>query len=176
MRYIKTGFALLIAVTAVAEAQQPDRGRGRRGGPPGDSGMVAVRRAIQRLIREQVQPTDAQMRDLQAIDSRFEPRKMALNRDEQGVRRELRQALMDTTNVDQARVGQLLDRMVAFPGRRAALMEEEQKALAGVLSPVQRAKYHAIQEQLRRRIEQGRGGPGRAGQPPGRPGRPPERK
>jgi Spy/CpxP family protein refolding chaperone len=58
--------------------------------------------------------------------------------------------------------------MVAFPGRRAALMEEEQKALAEVLTPVQRAKYHAIQEQLRRLIQQGRGGP-----PPAR-GRPPQ--
>jgi Spy/CpxP family protein refolding chaperone len=164
MRYIRTAFALLLAVSMVAGAQD-GRGRGRRGD---GQAMAAARQAIERLIRTQVQPTDAQMQQLRAIDQRFEPQRMTLNRDEAQVRRELRQAMMDTSNVDQNRIGQLVDRMVTFPGRRAALMEEESRAIAGVLTPLQRARYHAIQEQLRRRIEQGRGGPpaGR-GKPPG---------
>ena len=170
MRLMQRSVALLLLGVAVAGAQEP--GRGRRGGPPRDStrgqGMAAAREAIERLIRTQVRPTDDQMAKLRQIDARFEPRRTTLNRDEMTVRRDLRLALMDSTNVDQARIGQLLDRMVAFPGRRAALMEEEQKALAEVLTPLQRAKYHAIQEQIRRRIEQGRGGG-----PPGR-GRPPQ--
>lgn len=170
MRHMKTGLALLLLASAVASAQEPPRGRGRRGGPPpGDSlgaprDMRAARQAIERLIRTQVQPTEAQMRQLQAIDARFEPLRVELNRDEMSVRRDLRRAMQDTANIDEGKIGQLLDRMVAFPAKRAALMEQEQKALAGVLTPLQRAKYHAIQEQLRRRIEQGRGGP-----PPGRP-------
>lgn len=163
MRYIHAALALVLAVSSVASAQD-GRGRGRRGD---GQAMAAARQAIERLIRTQVQPTDAQMQQLRAIDQRFEPQRMTLNRDEAQVRRQLRQAMMDTTNVDQNRIGQLVDRMVAFPGRRAALMEEESKAIAGVLTPLQRARYHAIQEQLRRRIEQGRGGP-----PSGR-GKPP---
>jgi Spy/CpxP family protein refolding chaperone len=131
--------------------------------------MAAARQAIERLIRTQVNPTDDQMAKLRQIDQRFTPRRVQLDREETQVRRDLRQALIDSANLNEAKVGQLLDRMIAFPGRRAALMEEEQKSLAEVLSPVQRAKYHAIQEQLRRRIEQGRGGGG----PPGR-GRPPQ--
>ncbi|HET9425612.1 MAG TPA: Spy/CpxP family protein refolding chaperone [Gemmatimonadaceae bacterium] len=171
MRYLKAGFALLLVASSLVEAQEPPRGRGRRGGPPRDStgapvDMRAARQAIERLIRNQVRPTDAQLRQLQAIDARFEPQRAQLNREEMSVRRELRQSMQDTANLDEAKIGQLLDRMIAFPARRAALIEQEQQALAGVLTPLQRAKYHAIQEQLRRRIEQaGRGGP---------PGRPPE--
>ena len=165
MRQMKTAFLLMLAVASVASAQEPGRGRGRRGGGQRDMprNEVVARQAIERLIRTQVQPTEQQMKQLQAIDARFEQQRIELNRSEMSVRRELRQAMMDSANVDEAKIGQLLDRMVTFPGRRAAIMEAESKELAGVLTPLQRAKYHAIQEQLRRRIEQGRGGP-----PPGR--------
>ena len=165
MRHIKTAFILTLALATVATAQEPGRRGGRRGDMP--MNQVAARQAIERLIRTQIQPTDQQMKQLQAIDARFEPQRIELNREEMTVRRQLRQAMLDSTNVDEARIGQLLDRMVTFPGRRAAIMEAESKALAGVLTPLQRAKYYAIQEQLRRRIEQGRGGPPPGRKPPG---------
>jgi periplasmic protein CpxP/Spy len=172
MRHINTALSLLLLATTVAGAQDP--GRARRGGQPRDSvrggpGMAAARQAIEKVIRNQLQPTEEQMTRLRQVDQQFMPRRMELDRDEQQTRRQLRQAMLDTTNVNEARIGQLLDRMITFPGRRAALMEEEQKSLAQFLSPLQRAKFNAIQEQLRRRIDQGRGGP-----PPGR-GRPPQR-
>jgi Spy/CpxP family protein refolding chaperone len=172
MRHLKIVLALLVVASTVSAAQNPQRGRGRRPGPPaGDSlgaprEVRAVRQAIERLIRTQVRPTDAQMKQLQAIDARFEPRRAKLNRDEMQVRRQLRQAMTDSANVDEAKIGDLLDRMIAFPGQRAALVESEQKELARVLTPIQRARYHAIQEQLRRRIEQGRGGQAARGRPP----------
>jgi Spy/CpxP family protein refolding chaperone len=160
MRYLNKTLALLALSATVGMAQQPQRGgRGR--------GMVQARQAIERLIRNQVQPNDDQMVKLRQIDQRFMARRVDLDREEQQVRKELRRAMLDTANVDQNHIGQLLDRTIGFPGRRAALMEEEQKALGEVLTPLQRAKYHAIQEQLRKRIEQGRG------QQPGR-GRPPQ--
>ncbi|MEO5566948.1 MAG: Spy/CpxP family protein refolding chaperone [Gemmatimonadaceae bacterium] len=164
MRYLQTGLALLLVVSTVAGAQDPQqRGRGRRGGPPGDMprNQMMARQAIERLIRNQVRPTETQMKQLQAIDARFEPQRVRLVREEMSVRQQLRQAMLDSANVDEARIGQLLDQMVTFPGKRAAIVEAEQRELAGVLTPLQRARYHAIQEQLRRRIEQGRGGPPR---------------
>jgi Spy/CpxP family protein refolding chaperone len=165
MRDSSKAFAFLLLAATVAGAQDPGRGgRGRRDG----ENMKAARQAIEKLIRTQVQPTDDQMVKLRQIDQQYVPRRIQLDREEQQVRRDLRQAMLDSANVDQSKIGQLVDRMVTFPGRRAALMEEEQKSLAQVLSPLQRAKFNAIQEQLRRRIEQGRGGP-----PPGR-GRPPQ--
>jgi Spy/CpxP family protein refolding chaperone len=158
IRHVNKALAFLLLAATVAGAQEP--GRGRRGGGGRDN-MVAARQAIEKLIRNQVRPTDEQMIKLRQIDQRFMPRRTQLDREEQQVRGDLRRAMLDTANVNEARIGQLLDRMIGFPGRRAALMEEEQKSLAEVLTPLQRAKYHAIQEQLRRRIEQGRGGPPR---------------
>lgn len=169
IRLLTTALSLAVLAASVTEAQEPGRGRGRRGGPPGEmalTGQRAARQAIARLIRTQVQPNENQMRQLQAIDARFEPQRVALIREEMSVRQQLRQAMLDTANVDETKIGQLLDRMVTFPGRRAAMMEAEQKELAAVLSPLQRAKYHAIQEQVRRRIEQGRGRPAGGARPP----------
>lgn len=165
MRSPGKALAFLMLASAAAIAQEPGRGGRDRRDP---ANMAAARQAIEKLIRERVRPTDDQMAKLRQIDQQYVPRRIQLDREEQQVRRDLRQAMLDTANIDQGKIGQLLDRMVAYPGRKAALMEEEQKSLAQVLSPLQRAKFNAIQEQLRRRIEQGRGGP-----PPGR-GRPPQ--
>jgi Spy/CpxP family protein refolding chaperone len=169
MRHASKALTFLLLAATVAGAQEP--GRGRRGGGGGGAdnpggNMRAARQAIERLIRNQVRPTDEQMVKLRQIDQRFMPRRTQLDREEQQVRADLRQAMLDSANLNEPRIGQLLDRMISFPGRRAALMEEEQKSLAEVLTPLQRAKYHAIQEQLRRRIDQGRGGP-----PPRKPPR-----
>jgi Spy/CpxP family protein refolding chaperone len=171
MRYAMKALSLVVLATTVAAAQEP--GRGRRGQPRdsarGGPGLAAARQAIEKAIRAQLQPTEEQMARLRQVDQQFVPRRLQLEREEMQTRRELRQAMLDSTNLNEGRIGQLLDRMVTYPGRRAALMEEEQKALAQFLSPIQRAKFNAIQEQLRRRIEQGRGGsPGR-GRPPQQP-------
>jgi hypothetical protein len=168
MRYVHKGLALLLLASAAVGAQDPpDRGgRGRRGGPGPNATRDSVRIAIERAIRREVQPTDEQMVKLRQVDRRFEPRRTTLNDEEVAVRRDLIQAMRDTANINQTLIGQLHERMIAFPGRRAALMQEEQKALAEFLTPFQRAKYHAVQEQLRRRIEQGRGGARGRGRPP----------
>lgn len=164
------GILALMLVTSAVEAQGPPPGRGVGHRALGDSlrppagGQRAARQAIERVIRTQVRPTETQLRQLQGIDARFEPQRIQLNREEMGVRRQLRQLMLDTANTDQSRIGEALDLLVTFPGRRAALLEAEQKELGSVLTPLQRAKYQAIQEQVRRRIQQGRGGP-----PPGSP-------
>jgi len=165
MRFpVLAAFALSLSATAVS-AQQPARGGGaggRRGaGAPPEMarGQRAVRQALERLVRKQVQPTEAQLRQLQALDQRLEPQRVTLMREEQATRLMLRQLMLDTANVDQAKIGDALDRLVKFPARRAALMEAEQKELSTILNPLQRARYQAIQEQVRRQIERGRGGP-----------------
>lgn len=163
-------FLALLLASGVTSAQSQGRGgSGRRGGgePPSGNpqrGQMAARRAIERKVRVEVQPTETQLRQLQALDKRFEPQRVQLNREEIAARTELRQLMVDSTNVNQATIGETLDRLVKFPRRRAELMEAEQKELSTILSPLQRAKYLSIQEQVRRQIERGRGGP-----PPGGP-------
>jgi len=44
--------------------------------------------------------------------------------------------------------------MVDIQKRRVAILESEQHDLATIITPIQRARYMALQEQVRRRLEQ----------------------
>jgi hypothetical protein len=51
-------------------------------------------------------------------------------------------------------VSKLLRTLVELQQRRTHVLAAEQIELATIMSPVQRAKYMAMQEQIRRRLEQ----------------------
>ena len=83
---------------------------------------------------------------------------------ERDVRIGLRQEVMREDEADQERVSRLLEQAIQVQQTRLRLLEEEHRALAEFLSPVQRAKYMAAQEQIHRAIEEMRR-PGAARQP-----------
>jgi Skp family chaperone for outer membrane proteins len=62
--------------------------------------------------------------------------------------------MRDERTADAKQVDGLLNKMVEIQQRRARLLESEQRDLAAIMSPFQRAKYMALQEQVRRRLEQ----------------------
>ena len=66
----------------------------------------------------------------------------------------MREELAVADSANQERVATLLDQMLRIQRDRLALVEDEQRELATFLSPVQRARYLGIQEQLRRRMEE----------------------
>ncbi|MFL5621035.1 MAG: hypothetical protein ACJ8AB_00120, partial [Gemmatimonadaceae bacterium] len=68
-------------------------------------------------------------------------------------RRQLR-AEMTSTAPNQERVSLLLDTSLQLQKQRIALVEEEQKDLARFMTPVQRARYIALQQQFRRRAQE----------------------
>jgi Spy/CpxP family protein refolding chaperone len=74
---------------------------------------------------------------------------------------------------DEART--LLDQMQKLQFDEAKLFQSEQEALLQVLTPSQLVRFHALREQMGRRIQQLRGGPGMSGRrgPGGGPGGPP---
>ncbi len=162
MRLVRSSIFLLTFTADFLSAQPPGGRGGRRGGSPEVSnpqrGEMAVRRRIENLVRGQVQPTETQWRQLQALDQRMEKQRAQLNREEMAARVELRRLMQDSANVNQEKIGEAHDRLLKFPRRRVDLMESEQRELAAFLTPLQRAKYFAIQEQVRRQIERGRGG------------------
>ena len=55
---------------------------------------------------------------------------------------------------DQARISALLDQMLDAQRQRLDLVRQEQNDLARFMTPLQRAGYLALQDQLRRRIEE----------------------
>ena len=92
---------------------------------------------------------------------------------ERDVRIGLRSEVLAGEKADQQRVAQLLDQMLRVQRERVALLEQEQRELAGFMSPIQRARYLGVQDQIRRQIEEMRRrrqdpSAGRGGRAPGR--------
>ncbi len=179
---------LLVAiVSAGLLCAAPASAQVARRGPPGDS-VAAQRRAVlerqvrQRIaavVKERLQLSDAQARQLQETEGRFELRRRDLLQREMRLRRDLRQQLAPGVAADQQRVASLLDQIMAVHRERVAITEQEQRDLARFLTPVQRAKYLGLQGELRSRIEgmrrrgAARGQRGGARPPQRVPGRPP---
>ncbi|MGI8843142.1 MAG: hypothetical protein ACR2HZ_05560 [Gemmatimonadaceae bacterium] len=129
-----------------------------------------IRQRLARTLKERVGLTDAQLEQVGAVNSRFEERRRTLVEQERDIRIGLREEVMREGQADQERVSRLLDQAIEVQQHRLRLLEEEHRELARFLTPVQRAKYMAVQEQLHRVLEDMRR-PG-AGRQPGarRPG------
>ena len=131
------------------------------------------RERLAEVVRRRLNLDDTQMRQLRQVNERIERDRMGLLRDERRVRTSLRAEVLSGDAADQAKVAQLLDDALRVQRRRLDLIEAEQRALSGFMTPVQRAQYFAIQDDLRRRLEDIRqqrqqrrpGAPG--GSPPG---------
>ena len=154
-----------LAIASSSSFAQAQRARAQdataqRAPGQGAGNRAALERQMQqmlwRLTRQRVGLTDAQMKQLAPVNQRFEVRRRAIQRQERDTRLALRQSVVDSTAADQRRIGEHIDRLLQLERQRIDLLQEEQRELARFMSPVQRAKYMALQEQVRRRVEQRR--------------------
>jgi hypothetical protein len=113
-----------------------------------------IRRGFARAVRQRVGLSEAQMSQLGPIATRYEQQRRQLQVEERDTRLSLRGALRNEQTADQKQVDQLMQRMLDIQKRRLQLVESEQRELASIMTPVQRAKFTALQEQIRRRVEQ----------------------
>ena len=133
-----------------------------------------VRQEFARTVRNRVGLTDQQMARLAPVTERLARDRRALQVAERDARVGLQRALREGSAADTAAVSRMLGTLVDVQKRRAALLEQEQRELAQIMTPLQRARYMALQDQVRRRVEQRRGGraPGGAAPPRRRPPEP----
>ncbi len=141
--------ALLVVGGLFHPAGAQERGRGERMDrrPPTAQRLQA---RLDSVVRSRLQLTEEQFTQLRGVATRLEDDRRLLRRDEMAVRVRLRRALAAAETVDQGAVAQLLDEIPRLERRKVELLEEEQRALAGFLSPSQRARYFALQEEMRR--------------------------
>ena len=167
MRALRRTIALLLAAALLAlPAAAQGGGRGRL--------EQEVRERIGRVVQQQLGLTDAEAQRLQGVNQRFEGQRRDLVRQEREARMSLRREVLRGDSADQKRTDALLATLLEIQRKRLDLVEAEQRELARFLTPVQRAKYLALQDQMRRRVEEMRqraaqrrpGGPGPG---PGRP-------
>jgi Spy/CpxP family protein refolding chaperone len=119
------------------------------------------RERLAKLAQTRLGLTDAQMTQLQQSTARYSPQLNQLAAQEHETRRQLRLELT-AAQPNQQHVSDLLDAALRLQKQRISVVEAEQKDLARFMTPVQRARYIALQQQFRRRAQElagKRGGP-----------------
>ena len=141
------------ALKAERQAQRNDSAQ-----PPlGERALLQrqVRQAWIGNVRRQLNLNNEQMRTLNQVNTKYDRQRLDIQRDERQARLGLKAAMEDTVAADQnARIEQQMNALVGAQRRRADLFENEQKELAGFLTPLQRARYSVMQERLQQRLQQ----------------------
>ena len=112
------------------------------------------RERVARLAQQRIGLSDAQMAQLEQSNARFGPQLNQLAAQERETRRQLRLEMTSPGEPNQQHVSDLLDRALQLQKQRIAIVEAEQKDLARFMTPVQRARYIALQQQFRRRAQE----------------------
>jgi hypothetical protein len=115
------------------------------------------------VVQQRLRLSADQMRRLGEVNRVIEEERRALHQQERDARTALRAEVRRGDSANQERVAQFVDQLIDVQRRRIDLLAREQRALADFMTPVQRAQYLAIQDQLRRRMEEMRGRPRRNG-------------
>ena len=151
---------MLPCLANVADGQRP-LGEQRGAAPQRAQMERQFQRNLWQIAQRQIGFTDEQMTRLQQTSRRFDGRRRALAVEERTLRATLRRELLSETKIDgavtgdadQAVVASALDRVHEVQRERADLQIEEQRAFSAFMTPVQRARYAALQEHVRRRVE-----------------------
>lgn len=161
VRVLTAFFLSLLVLATGAEAQRPgpDSAPARR-----QALEQRVRQRMAAVVKERLGLSDDQMRRLGEVNREIEGQRRLLNQQERDLRVGLRAELIRGDSASQDRVARVVDQLIDVQRRRIDLLSREQRALAAFMTPVQRAQYLAIQDQLRRRMEEMRGRPRRGGQ------------
>lgn len=155
MRRVAT-VAMLATMVAVAPAgvraqQAPQAPQSLQAAP---AQQQKLRVALGRIVQRQLALTDAQAQQLVQVSGRYEQERRQLAQQERETRQLVREEMLNGDSANQDRVSRGIDRMLGIQRQRLDIVAREQKELAGFLTPVQRAKYLVLQDQLRKRLEE----------------------
>ena len=113
----------------------------------------ALRVALGRAVRQRLNLTPDQATRLMDVNRRVGDERLRLTRTELQIRRDLRAAVKAGDSRESAATARLLDQLLDVQKQRVELQQKEQAWLSEFLTPDQRARYVAMMEQLRRRIQ-----------------------
>ena len=143
--------ALVVALSGSAAFAQSVRSQAPNANRPALEQQFRAR--VAKLAQQRIGLTDSQMAQLEQSNARFAPQHNQVASQERETRRQLRME-MTASAPNQQRVSQLLDQALQLQKQRIAIVEAEQKDLARFMTPVQRARYIALQQEFRRRAQE----------------------
>jgi hypothetical protein len=142
---------LVLALSGSAAFAQPIRSQSPNPNRPALEQQFRER--VAKLAQQRIGLSDGQMTQLEQSNARFAPQLNQVAAQERETRRQLRLE-MTAPSPNQQHVSQLLDQALQLQKQRIAIVEQEQKDLARFMTPVQRARYIALQQQFRRRAQE----------------------
>ena len=147
---------LRLAILALFVSVVPARAQRVTTAAPGDRTALEqqFKERAAKLTQQRLRLTDPQLEKLEQSNARFAPLHRQLAAQDRDIRKQLRQEMTAGDAANQKRVSDLLDATLRLQKQRIALVESEQKDLAGFLTPVQRARYIFLQAQFRKRAQE----------------------
>jgi hypothetical protein len=112
-----------------------------------------IRQRWQEIVRNRLGLNEVQMRQLQETTRHFNAQRQTLNQEERAIRSEMRDQVTGVTPTDDKHLAAMIDTVLDLQRQRLELTRNEQRELSLFLSPLQRVKYLALQEQLRQQME-----------------------
>jgi hypothetical protein len=113
-----------------------------------------VRQRMWRVAKQRIGFTDEQMLRLESSSQRFDQRRRELAQQEKAQRVQLRSQILADSAANQSAIATSLDKLHDLQRQRLELQSDEQKEYATFMTPLQRAKYLALQEQVRKRLQE----------------------
>lgn len=113
-----------------------------------------IRRSLWRVTKERLGFSDEQMLRLERTSQRYDQQRRALAQQERAQRVTLRSEMLADSAANQSAIAAALDQIHAAQVRRLELQGEEQRELAAFMTPLQRARFTTLQEQVRRRLQE----------------------
>ena len=112
-----------------------------------------VRRSLWKVAKERIGFSDDQMLQLARTSQRFDQQRRMLAQEEKAQRVGMRAEILADSDANQSSIAAALEHLHAVQQRRLDLQADEQKEFATFMTPLQRAKFMALQEQVRRRLQ-----------------------
>ena len=113
-----------------------------------------IRRTLWRVTKQRIGFTDEQMTRLERTTQRYDQERRQLAVEEKAQRVTLRREILADSSANQASIAEALDRIHTAQQRRLDIQAEEQKEFATFMTPLQRARFGALQEQVRKRLQE----------------------
>lgn len=145
----------LVPVAGASAQRVPPGGRGAQGDPAARRVLEQrFRERFEQVLKQRLSLTDSQLARVIAVNARLDGKRRELFMEERAVRGEMRDAMKGGDDAAaQEQVAKLLERAMKVQRARLELVETEQRELSAFLTPLQRARYLGLQEQLRRRVD-----------------------
>ena len=116
--------------------------------------QLQIRRSLWLVAKQRIGFSDDQMLHLERTSQRFDQQRRALAQEEKAQRVTMRSEILADSGANQDNIAAAIEQLHAVQQRRLDLQAEEQKEFATFMTPLQRAKFMALQEQVRRRLQE----------------------